>query len=125
MSHHMVCYIEFPARDLEATRTFFTEVFGWEFTKEETTPDYITFHNPGTTGGRGKRCGGGFYQSDKVSTVATGAGVCVIHSECLEETLDAVKKAGGKVVRPIFTYPGGRRFHFSDPSGNEWAVCAQ
>ena len=105
-------YVEFAARDLTATQTFFSEVFGWSF--QAFGPEYIAFSNAGLEGG--------FYQADLSSVSAKGGALIVLFSERLEETLSKVEKAGGEIVKPIFEFPGGRRFHFTEPSGNELAV---
>jgi predicted enzyme related to lactoylglutathione lyase len=65
---------------------------------------------------------GGFYRAEICSSTANGAALLVFYSKALEETLDKVIKAGGIIVKPIFAFPGGRRFHFTEPSGNEFAV---
>ena len=105
-------YVEFAARDLTATQAFFSEVFGWSF--QAFGPEYIAFSNAGLEGG--------FYQADLSSVSAKGGALIVLFSERLEETLSKVEKAGGEIVKPIFEFPGGRRFHFTEPSGNELAV---
>lgn len=111
----MINYIEFPARDLSATQTFFEQVFGWQF--ESYGPDYIAFSSAGTPGG--------FYRSDKASRMANGAALAVIQADDLEAKLEQVKAAGGRIQQDIFSFPGGRRFHFIEPSGNEWAVWSE
>jgi len=111
-AHEKINYVEFPARDFGATKAFFTEVFGWEFT--DYGPDYTAFAGAGLDGG--------FYASESVASAATGSALIVFYSRNLEQTRGKVEKAGGHVVRPIFTFPGGRRFHFIEPSGNEFAV---
>ena len=110
--HHKINYIEFPAHDLAATKTFFTKVFDWRF--QDFGPDYAAFTGQGTDGG--------FYQSDLKSSCADGAALVVLYSDDLEKTEALVKEAGGKVIVDIFDFPGGRRFHFTEPSGNELAV---
>lgn len=108
-------YVEFPARDLSATKTFFEDAFGWSF--EDFGPEYSAFTNQGLDGG--------FYQSDLTSTTANGSALLVLLSENLEVTQSAVESAGGKISRPIFSFPGGQRFHFIEPSGNELAVWSK
>lgn len=107
-------YLEFAARDLAATRAFFGAAFGWTF--EEYGPDYLAFSDG--------RLDGGFFRADAKSTVATGGALVVFYADDLEATLEAVTKAGGSITKTIFTFPGGRRFHFEEPSGNEFAVWA-
>jgi len=110
--HEKIDYLEFPAIDLNATKTFFTSAFGWQF--EDFGPDYTAFSDQGVDGG--------FFRADLRSTTDTGAALAVFYSDDLEQTLAKVSAAGGEVVKPIFSFPGGRRFHFLEPSGNEFAV---
>lgn len=110
--HEKINYVEFPARDLSATKVFFQEAFGWEFV--DYGPEYTAFSNQGLDGG--------FYQADMPSQVSRGAALIVLYSESLEATQAKVEGAGGIISTPIFDFPGGRRFHFTEPSGNELAV---
>ena len=110
--HEKINYVEFPASDMEKTKRFFGAVFGWDF--QDYGPEYIAFSDEGLDGG--------FYLSEKCSSTANGAALVVFYSERLEETLAKVEAAGGYSVLPVFSFPGGRRFHFSDPNGNEFAV---
>ncbi len=110
--HEKINYVEFSARDLDATKSFFSRVFDWSFT--DYGPEYTAFSNEGLDGG--------FYQADLSASVSNGSALIVFYSENLDETLKKVEAAAGKVVKPIFTFPGGRRFHFVEPSGNEFAV---
>lgn len=112
MNHEKINYVELPASDFEATRTFFGNVFGWTF--KAWGEEYLAFHNAGLDGG--------FYRSKLQSTTANGAALVVFYSEKLEETQSKIEQAGGKIVLEIFDFPGGRRFHFSDPNGNEFSV---
>lgn len=112
--HECLNYVEFPARDLPATKAFFETVFGWSFT--DYGPEYTAFANAGLEGG--------FFQSDLCSTTDQGGALLVFYSRNLEETLSKVEAAGGEIVKPIFTFPGGRRFQFREPSGNEFGVWA-
>ena len=111
-SHEKINYVELPAKDIAATKKFFTSVFNWSF--EDFGPDYVAFSNAGLDGG--------FYKADMVSSVASGSALVVFYSKELEVTADKIKKAGGVIVEDIFSFPGGRRFHFTEPSGNEFAV---
>ncbi len=104
-----VDYIEFPAEDIVETKRFYSEVFGWEFT--DYGPDYMSF----TDG----RIAGGF---STAAEVPAGNPLVVIYSTNLEEIEALIRENGGKIVVEIFEFPGGRRFHFTDPSGNELAV---
>ncbi len=113
MSEHecRIDYLEFPAVDLEAIKRFYRQVFGWTFT--DYGPDYSSFHDG--------RISGGFWKSSAVAAAGTGV-LVVIYSAKLQSVLDAVVAAGGTVTREPFEFPGGRRFEFSDPSGNRLAV---
>lgn len=114
MTTPSINYVEFPCRDLDATRAFFTRVFGWEFT--DYGPEYTAFS--------AKQAGldGGFFRSEQCSSTSNGAALVVFFSEDLEATQAHIEESGGTVVQAIFDFPGGRRFHFTEPSGNEFAV---
>lgn len=105
-------YVEFAAKDLAATKAFFTKAFAWAFT--DYGPDYTAFENQGLDGG--------FFRAEKASITADGGALLVFYSEALEACQARIEAAGGVIVQPIFTFPGGRRFHFTEPSGNEFAV---
>ena len=105
-------YVELPATDIEAVKTFYTEVFGWAFA--DYGPDYTAFNDG--------RVDGGFFRAPLRSETRNGAALVVMFADDLEATLDAVVGAGGTVIKPIFDFPGGRRFQFADPVGNELAV---
>ncbi len=105
-------YIELPAKDLQATKRFFGQVFNWSF--QDFGPEYTAFSNQGVNGG--------FYKAELSSTVSHGAALIVFYSRDLEATQKRIEKANGTIVKPTFTFPGGRRFHFTEPSGNEFAV---
>jgi hypothetical protein len=102
-------YVEFPATDIQRTKEFFTGVFGWKF--EDYGPDYTSFQDG--------RLNGGFARVEKVRA---GGVLVVIYATDLEALEAKVKEAGGSVTHEIFSFPGGRRFHFTDPNGNELAV---
>ena len=112
--HHTINYIELPSDDIAKTKEFYGGVFGWSFT--DWGPEYISFEGAGIAGG--------FRADGKVSATAPGA-LVVLYSDKLEETLRAIESAGGEIVVPIFEFPGGRRFQFKDPSGNELAVWSE
>jgi predicted enzyme related to lactoylglutathione lyase len=105
-------YIELPAANFDAVQSFYEKAFGWSFT--DYGPDYRAFTDGETAGG--------FYKSELRSTTENGAALVVLYAEDLEETRDTVITAGGVIVKEIFSFPGGRRFHFADPNGNELAV---
>ncbi|WP_022964605.1 VOC family protein [Halopseudomonas pelagia] len=108
-------YLEMPARDLEATKLFFAAAFGWSFI--DYGPEYVAIVDAGLDGG--------FYQSDQAATTDNGSVLVVLYSNDLAAALNSVKSAGGTIVKDIFTFPGGKRFHFSDPNGNEYAVWSE
>ncbi len=110
--HEKINYVEFPAQDIEATKTFFAAAFGWSFV--DYGPDYTAFANEGIDGG--------FYKSDLFAVTGNGSALIVFYSGELEKTQLKIEKVGGRIIKPIFLFPGGRRFHFSDPNGNEYAV---
>lgn len=111
-AHEKLNYVEYPARDLAATRRYFQRAFGWSF--EDYGPDYAAFADEGLDGG--------FYRADMAARTGDGSALLVFYSADLEATLAKVVEAGGEVVQPVFAFPGGRRFHFTEPSGNEFAV---
>ncbi|MFQ5642437.1 MAG: VOC family protein [Thiogranum sp.] len=110
--HEKIDYVEFPAKDIEATKAFFTAAFGWSFVDHG--PDYTTFSNAGMNGG--------FFRSDLTASTANGGALIVLYSKTLEKTQSGIENAGGAIIKPVFSFPGGRRFHFTDPNGNEYAV---
>jgi len=108
-------YIELPARNLEGTKEFFSAAFGWSFV--DYGPDYSAMEDAGLDGG--------FYRSEQVATTANGSALVVLYSDNLEASLAKVKACGGTILKDIFLFPGGRRFQFADPSGNEYGVWAE
>ena len=102
-------YIEFRTKDIEETKRFYSEVFAWEFT--DYGPDYTSFSDGRLTGG-----------FSVAPQVQAGGPLVVLYSTNLSEIEARIGEGGGQIVRPIFEFPGGRRFHFTDPSGNELAV---
>lgn len=111
-NHEKINYLELPANNLAAVKAFFETTFQWQFT--DYGPEYTAFSNAGLEGG--------FFQADLKSTTQSGAALIVFYSQALEATEAKITAAGGKIVKSIFTFPGGRRFHFTDPCGNEYAV---
>jgi predicted enzyme related to lactoylglutathione lyase len=104
-----VDYIEFPATNMKETKKFYSEVFGWDFT--DYGPDYTSFSDG--------RLAGGFRLEQEVPA---GGPLVVLYSTNLEEIKSRISESGGRIMRDIFEFPGGRRFHFADPAGNELAV---
>jgi hypothetical protein len=113
--HEKISYVEYPSRDLTETKRFFEQAFGWAF--QDYGPGYAAFSDQGLDGG--------FFKSDLAARTETGSALIVLYSDNLEGTLNKVEAAGGKVIKPIFSFPGGRRFHFIEPGGNELAVWSE
>lgn len=112
-NHHTIDYIEFSAIDLDEAKRFYGSAFGWTFN------DY----GPGYAGINGEDGEvGGLAKADEVQG---GGPLVVLHSQDLAASVEAVKQAGGVISQDIFDFPGGRRFHFRDPSGNELAVWSK
>ncbi len=105
-------YIEFPGGDLTATKKFYGAAFGWSF--QDYGPSYAAFEAQGTDGG---------FQADAAQ--ARPAPLVILYAGDLDAMLARVEGAGGVVVQAIHAFPGGRRFHFRDPSGNELAVWSE
>lgn len=112
-THHSIDYIEFTVLDMAAARRFYESAFGWEFN------DY----GPGYSGIRRNGGEAGGLRLD--SKVQAGGPLVILYSTDLDATLNRVREAGGAIVKEPYPFPGGRRFHFADPSGNELAVWAQ
>ncbi|WP_137940282.1 VOC family protein [Chitinivorax sp. B] len=110
--HEKLNYVEFPSSDLQSTKLFFEKAFGWSFI--DYGPEYTAFSGQGLDGG--------FFKANLYSSTSNGAALLIFFSSNLENTLLKVTDAGGRIVKPIFSFPGGRRFHFTEPSGNEFAV---
>jgi uncharacterized protein len=104
-------YVEFHATDLVAIKQFYSQVFGWEF--EDYGPDYTSFKDG--------RIAGGFSRGPS----SPGGPLVVIYVDDLPSAEKQIKDAGGKITREIFSFPGGSRFHFSDPGGNELAAWSE
>jgi len=110
MTDARIDYVELPtATAHELTRAFYSKAFGWDFT--DYGPTYAATGNGTTDVG---------LQGDPGD--ALSAPLPVIRTDDLESAFDAVSRSGGVIAKPIFSFPGGRRFHFIDPSGNEVAV---
>lgn len=109
MSTLKIAYLELPAQNIAASKSFYSNLFGWTF--QDWGPTYAAFSESGTEGG---------LNADPAER--TAAPLAVVESNDLEATEQAILAAGGKITLPIFSFPGGRRFHFTDPAGNELAV---
>ena len=104
-------YIEINVLDISDAKSFYGSVFGWEF--QDWGPDYASFNDGRLDGGL-----------SKVDKVVTGSPLVIFYSTELEKIRDTIIEAGGKIIKEIFEFPGGRRFHFEDVSGNQLAVWA-
>ena len=105
-------YIEFPADDFGSVQSFYEQTFGWKFT--DYGPEYCSFSDDKTDGG--------FYKSKLKSTTESGGALIVLYAEDLEAVQKKVIDCGGSICREIISFPGGRRFQFLDPHGNELGV---
>jgi len=113
--HHKINYVEIPTRDISVSKKFFAEVFDWRFT--DYGPEYASIDNASLDGG--------FFSSEKMVSTKNGSVLVVLYSDDLEQTSEKVIAQGGHILQAIFNFPGGRRFHFSDPTGNEYAVWSK
>ncbi len=111
LKHEQIQYIEFLSADINRAKDFYTKCFGWKFT--DYGPDYTSFE--------GEYVDGGFTTGKPVS----GTVLVILYSSDLEATLEKVLAAGGTIVKDIFSFPGGRRFQFTDPDGYELAVWSE
>lgn len=107
-THHTINYIEFGTNDIAAVKSFYNAVFGWKFT--DFGSEYTAFSDGSLDGG--------FALGVKPQSGA----LVILFSDKLEESLITIEKYGGLITKPIFEFPGGRRFHFKDPVGNELAI---
>jgi uncharacterized protein len=112
-THHTIDYVEFTVRDLAAAKRFYNTAFGWQF--NDYGPEYA-----GIKGASGEV--GGLRQSPEPRTCGP---LVILYSKYLEESVAAVRSAGGSIVREPFAFPGGRRFQFTDVSGNELGVWSE
>ena len=108
LKHEQIQYVEFRSRDLYAIKRFYFEAFGWSFT--DYGPEYVAFS--------GDYVDGGFTPGEP----QPGSVLVILYSRDLEATLGKIDRAGGVITQKIFSFPVGRRFHFTDPDGNELAV---
>ena len=111
LKHEQIQYIEFLSANINKARDFYTQCFGWKFT--DYGPNYTAFE--------GEYVDGGFTTGEPVK----GTILVILYSANLEATKDKVLAAGGIIVQDIFSFPGGRRFQFTDPDGYELAVWSE
>ena len=116
-NHEQLNYVEFAAKDLAATKDFFTAVFNWQFTNYG--PEYTAFSKDSAG------MDGGFYQAPLSALTANGSPLLVFYSKDITATQANIEKNGGTIIKAIFDFPGGCRFHFTEPSGNEFAVWSE
>lgn len=109
MARIPITYIELPSKDVAASKQFYGSLFGWSF--EDWGLDYAAFSDAGLDGG---------FNGDGENR--TKAPLVVLETDEIEDMAAKVVEAGGTLTLPIFAFPGGRRFHFTDPSGQELAV---
>ena len=102
-------YIEFNVTDIARTKDFYGKAFGWTFT--DYGPDYCEFNDGHMKGG-----------FDATLPVTSGGPLVVLYGTDLNALSSRIEEAGGKITKPVFDFPGGRRFHFTDPEGYELAV---
>jgi predicted enzyme related to lactoylglutathione lyase len=112
-THHAIDYIEIAVTDLDAAKRFYAAAFGWSLV--DYGPTYAGIQSDGTEMG-------GLRQDDHV---APGGPLVILYSEDLDRSAEAVTASGGTIVTPAYDFPGGRRFHFADPAGNELAVWSE
>lgn len=106
--NEQIQYVEFLTKDIPRIKDFYIQAFGWEFT--DYGAEYTAF--------AGEAVDGGF----AVGEPAAGSILIILYATDLEATKSKVVAAGGEINQEIFSFPGGRRFHFIDPDGNELAV---
>jgi uncharacterized protein len=114
-TNHAINYVELPAADaaqLVQARGFYSTVFGWQY--QEWGPQYADTQSSGVASG----INGDADHKPKHPLV-------ILYADDLKATREAVVAAGGKITKDIFSFPGGQRFHFTDPAGNELAVWAE
>jgi uncharacterized protein len=115
--HHAIDYVELTVTDLEQAKRFYTEAFGWHF--NDYGPEYAGIRGPDDE------------PASEVGGLALGGAprpggpLVLLFSTDLDSSVTAVQNAGGTIVNGPYEFPGGRRFHFTDPSGNELGVWAE
>jgi predicted enzyme related to lactoylglutathione lyase len=109
-THHAIDYFELAAADLDANKAFYSTAFGWAL--NDYGPDYAGIQ------GQDKELGG-------LTRGEPSPPLVILYSNDIEASVEAVTAAGGTITRPLYGFPGGRRFHFADPAGNELAVWSE
>lgn len=113
--HHALDYVEIAVSDFAAAKTFYGNAFGWTFTDYGPWPAYVGIRS---AAGDGVEVGG--FRLDE--RVIAGGPLVLLYSSDLDASMREVRIAGGTVIQEPFDFPGGRRFHFRDPDGNELGV---
>lgn len=117
--HHSLNYVELTVNDLAAAKAFYQSAFAWEF--NDYGPSYA-----GIRGSDGAEVGGIFESAeDQPEHVGTPSPFVILFSNDLDESLRGIVEAGGRILQAPYDFPGGRRLHFADPSGNELGVWAE
>jgi predicted enzyme related to lactoylglutathione lyase len=114
--HHSINYVELTVTDLDAAKAFYSKAFAWSF--NDYGPEYSGIV---ATDGEGETGGLALAPEPRPA----GGPLVILFSEALDATEQAITAAGGRVVEGPYEFPGGRRLHFTDPSGNELAVWAE
>ncbi|WP_288950829.1 VOC family protein [uncultured Paracoccus sp.] len=102
-------YLEFSSPDLPATKSFFANAFGWSF--NDYGPEYQELADAGIAGG--------------IAAGPLAPPLVILKTDDLEGALTRVTEAGAEITKPIFAFPGGRRFQFREPGGTEMAVWSE
>ena len=114
LQHHALDYVELVVTDLEVAKRFFTTAFGWSF--QDYGPGYAGILSPRGDGSEV----GGLLLADEPRPV--GGPLMLLYSDDLDATRAAIAEAGGRILQEPYAFPGGRRLHFADPTGNELGV---
>ena len=114
--HHSLDYVELVVTDLDAAKRFYADAFGWTYT--DYGPGYAGIASPSGDGSEV----GGFLLADEPRPV--GGPLVLLYSDDLDATSSGIVAAGGTILQAPYAFPGGRRLHFADPSGNELGVWA-
>lgn len=112
-SENRIDYVEIPVTDVARSRAFLEAMFGWSF--KEWGDDYLSFNDG--------RLNGGIRKAEDAAT--QGGVLLVLYSDDLERDVERVRELGGRISQDIFSFPGGRRFHFIDPAGTEFALWSE
>jgi len=102
-------YIELKTNSIDSSKSFYSKVFKWKF--KDFGGDYSSFSGSGIRGG-----------FQRIDGAVTNGTLVVLYHKNLNKVEKRVLDAGGVISCEIFSFPGGRRFHFIDPAGNELAV---